>query len=179
MKVQKLRKTFFAIATTIVLLGVIQPGISYAQTSGVGHDGITRLMWRGTDGSFSLWRLNQDLTFASYKVFGPVYEWTPVALTVGSDNNTYVLWRSTNGAAAIWRIDPTGTSAAPGPELPPTPGWIPESLSISQDGNNNLRVIWKSTSGRLSVWDVDHTTLQLKFYKAFAPSSGWDPGGAF
>ena len=119
------------------------------------------------------------MNFLSYKVFGPVNEWTPVALTVGSDNNTYVLWRSTNGAAAIWRIDPTGTSAAPGPELPPTPGWIPESLSISQDGNNNLRVIWKSTNGRLSVWDVDPTTLKFQFYKSFAPSFGYDPGGAF
>ena len=179
MKVQKLRKTFFAIATTIALLGAIQPGIGSAQTSGVGSDGITRLMWRGTDGTFSLWRLDQNLNFMNYKVFGPVYEWTPVALTVGSDNNTYVMWRhTTNGAPAIWRIDPNG-NFAPGPELQPTPGWIPESLSISQDGRNNLRVIWKCTNGRLSVWDVDHTTLQLRSYKAFLPQFGYDAGGTF
>ena len=46
MKAQELRKTFFAIAT-IVLLGAIQPGIGSAQTSGVGSDGITRLMPEG------------------------------------------------------------------------------------------------------------------------------------
>jgi hypothetical protein len=175
MKIQELRKTFFAIATTIVLLGAIQPAIGSAQTSGVGSDGITRLMWRGTDGSISLWKLDQNMNFLSYKVFGPVNEWTPVALTVGSDNNTYLLWRSTNGAGAIWRIDPNG-NATYGPQYGPYPSWIPESLSISEDGRNNLRVIWKATNGSLSLWDVDHATLQLQSYKAYGPYFGWDPG---
>ena len=93
----------------------------------------------------------------------------------GPNNNTYLLWKRTNGEATIWRIDSNG-NVAYGPGYGPYPSWIPESLSISEDGRNNLRVVWKATNGSLSVWDVDHVTLQLQFYKAYGPTFGWDPG---
>ena len=46
---------------TVAALSAIQPGIVSAQTSGVGSDGFTRILWRGTDGKISLWKLNASL----------------------------------------------------------------------------------------------------------------------
>ena len=48
------RKRLLAVAAAVTMWAVIQPGTVSAQTSGVGPDGYTRFLWKGTDYSVSL-----------------------------------------------------------------------------------------------------------------------------
>lgn len=171
-----LRKTFLVMAMAITLLVVIQPSVLSAQNSGVGSDGYTRFMWRGTNNSISIWRLNPSLGGPVGHVYGPYNGWIPLALTVGSNNYTYVLWKYTDGSISLWLVDPNlnfVTSHVYGPYV----GWIPESLSVSEDGFNRLRVIWRETEGQVSVWSLD-ATLHFLGNSVYGPYFGWDPGAA-
>jgi hypothetical protein len=171
-----LRKTLFAMATMIVLLGAIQPSILSAQTSGVGSDGYTRFMWTGTDDRISIWRLNPILGGAISHQYGPFDGYAPLALTVGSNNYTYVLWKRTDGAISLWLVDPNlnaVTSRVYGPIF----GWVPVSLSVSEDGFNRLRVIWRETRGYVSIWSLD-ANLNLLSTQIYGPFFGFDPSAA-
>jgi hypothetical protein len=44
-----------AIAVIAAIALAFHPGAASAQTSGIGGDGYTRAMWRGTDGTVGLW----------------------------------------------------------------------------------------------------------------------------
>jgi len=44
-----LKKLFLMAASVVIGAAVIQPATLPAQTSGVGGDGFTRLLWRGTE----------------------------------------------------------------------------------------------------------------------------------
>ena len=64
----------------------------------------TRVMWRGTDGSISLWKLDGSWNAAGSHNYGPYAGWSPLTLTVFG-NNTYVLWTYTDGTAMIWELE--------------------------------------------------------------------------
>jgi hypothetical protein len=73
-----------------------------AQTSGVGGDGYTRLLWRGTDGSISLWKLDGNLKEVSFHAYGPYPDYEPIAITAAADSYTYGLWRKTDNSISLW-----------------------------------------------------------------------------
>ena len=57
-----LRKNLlFMGAAAAVWTAALQPSVSSAQSGGIGGDGVMRLLWRGTDGSISLWKLDGNL----------------------------------------------------------------------------------------------------------------------
>ena len=82
-----------------------QPRIVSVQTSRVGNDGFTRVLWRGTDGSVSLYKLDANLNFVAEKAFEPHPGWKPLAITAADNNNTYILWANTDGRASLWKVD--------------------------------------------------------------------------
>jgi hypothetical protein len=99
-------------------------------------------------------------------------------MVVGSNNYTYVLWRRTDGAISIYVLDAYLNLVATnsfGPYL----GWIPESMSMSEDGLDELLIIWKmigSSSGTLTdVWYVSGSTLQLNSSYVYGPYFGYSP----
>jgi hypothetical protein len=100
------RKLFFMAAATAMWLAAIQPGVLSAQTSGVGGDGFTRLLWRGTNGSISLWKLDGNLNEMGVHVYGPFPDYDPIAITAAANSYTYVLWRNTDNSISLWGVYP-------------------------------------------------------------------------
>ena len=160
------------LTTAVVVLSAIQPSILSAQTSGVGADGFTRILWRGTDGKISVWKLNAGLSHVADVQYGPFAGWDPIALTVGSNNNTYVLWRNTDGSISLWRLD-GNLNFVTNRLFGPYDGWKAQGLG---SGGGQLRVIWRYTLGQVSVWNVDQNSLNLLDSAAHGPFFGWDPG---
>lgn len=170
----KLRNKLFLTAAATIVFAAIQPAKLSAQTSGVGSDGYTRVLWRATDGSISLWRVDANLLNPIYHVYGPYNGWTPLAITTGLDNYTRVLWRATDGSVSLWLVDPNlnyVNSVVYGPYY----GWIAESLSIDQ--YDRLRLIWRETSGEISIW-ILNSTLGYVTSETYGPYFGYDPGVA-
>jgi hypothetical protein len=52
---------FVALAAIAAIALAFHPDAASAQNSGLGGDGYTRALWRGTDGSISLWKLDPPL----------------------------------------------------------------------------------------------------------------------
>jgi hypothetical protein len=169
------KELMLAAASAVVWASVYPSNLS-AQTSGVGTDGYTRVLWRATNGSVSVWKVDADLNYVDSHVYGPYDGWTPLSLAVSSNNRTYLLWRNTSGQANVWWLDQNlgfGNSVSTDPYY----GWIPETLSVSPVSPNDLRVIWKHTNGSISIWvlNADLTYLNAK---VFGPYFGYDPGPA-
>src|SRR4051794_29409323 len=147
-------KRLFLVAAAVIVWASIQPGTLSAQTSGVGSDGYTRVLWRATNGSVSVWKVDGSLNYVDSHIYGPYDGWTPLSLAVSSNNRTYLLWRSTDGKATLWWLDENlvfGNSVITDPYY----GWIPETLSISTASPYDLRVIWKNTNGSVSIWSFN------------------------
>jgi hypothetical protein len=170
------RKRLFAIAAAVTMWATILPGAVSAQNIGLGGDGFTRLMWRGTDYSIALWKINSSLALVGSITYGPYPGWTPVAITTDRLGFTYVLWRYADGTINLWLVDPNlnfVTSHAYGPYT----GWTAKGLSADAGGSNNFRVIWRFTEGAASLWNVDGN-LSFVNSQAYGPSFGFDPGYA-
>ena len=157
---------------TVAVVSAIQPSSVSAQTSGVGPDGFTRMMWRGTDGRISLWKLDAGLLHVADVQYGPYPGYQPIAITVGSNNNTYVLWAHTNGKIALWRVDNNLTGVT-FQEFGSYDGWRAQGLG---SGGGQLRVIWRYTTGQVSVWAVDPSSLAGLGSREHGPFFGFDPG---
>src|SRR3954447_26066167 len=89
-------KSLLTVTAAMAMWAALQPGTVSAQTGGVGGDGYTRLMWRGTDGSISLWKLDPALFSAGAHTYGPYSGWLPIAMATTGSNLGYVLWNSTD-----------------------------------------------------------------------------------
>jgi hypothetical protein len=170
------RKRLLTVAAAVTMWAAIQPGTVSAQTSGIGGDGYTRLLWRGTDSRISLWKLDPVLNFSLYHEYGPYGGWLPIAITTAQNNNTYILWRNTDGTANVWLVNQDlnfVTNAIYGPYS----GWVAESLSADTNGNSTLRLIWRHTNGSVSIWFL-LPTLAGNGAHAYGPYFGYDPGSA-
>jgi hypothetical protein len=123
-----------------------------AQNSGIGGDLYTRLLWRGTDGSAALYKLDANLNIVSTRTYGGVDQWLPVGLTVANNSDTYLLWRRTDGLISIWSLDPN-LNLVLSQIYGPIPGWTAEHLSADTGGSfSTLRLTWRETNGAFSVW---------------------------
>jgi len=118
------------------------------QVGAVGADGYTRAMWRGTDGSISLWKLDPVLNYVGSHVYGPYGGWSPVSLAM-LGNNSYVLWRYTDGTADIWLLD-ANLNFIGSKTFGPASGWTPEGLGVDPYGN--LRLVWHTPANQVTAW---------------------------
>lgn len=171
-----LRSKLFVLAAVIIVWTAIQPGILSAQNSGAGSDANTRLLWRATDSSISVWKLNTSLGFVTSRVYGPYDGWLPIAITTGANNNTYVLWRHTTGLVSLWVLN-TNLDFVSSVLYGPYNGWIAETLSIDTNGNSFPRLIWRNTNGAVSIWLLN-PSLGFVTSALYGPYFGYDPGSA-
>ena len=139
------RQSLLAVAVVISAFVTIQPVL--AQSSGVGCDGATRLLWTGTNASISLWKLDSNLNVLSKTAYGPYAGWYPAGITTACNNNTYVLWLGLtadqlafNGTALIQKLDANLKFVTQ--QTYTQTGLFPDSLS-ADPSNNTLRLIWR------------------------------------
>ncbi len=174
-------KKLLALVAATTMWATIQPGTlsaqpvswSPAQTSGIGGDAITRVLWKGTDGRIALWKLNPNITYNSSVGFGPYDGWIPIAITTAADNNTYVLWQRWDGLVTIWLVN-ANLQYVTQKTYGPYAGWFAESLSADTNGNSFCRILWRHTQGSISVWslnqNLDYVTSQV-----YGPYFGYSP----
>jgi hypothetical protein len=168
------RKRLLATAAAVTMWLTMQPGTVSAQNSGLGGDGITRLLWRATDYHISLWTLDANLNQTSFHEYGPYPGWIPVALTTDKFNYSYVLWRNTDGSISLWLVDPN-LNFVSNHIYGPYAGWTAKGLSADAGGSANFRVIWRYTDGSVSLWNVDGG-LNFVANHIYGPYFGFDPG---
>jgi hypothetical protein len=171
----RIRKALLAIVAAGVMAATIQVGTAFAQNTGVGGDGYTRLLFRGTDYSIGLWKLDPNFNIVISITYGPYPGYTPVALTTDVNGYSYVLWRYSDGSIALWLVDPNLNFVA-NHGYGPYPGWTAKGLSVSASGSSpNFRVLWRFTDGTGDLWNVDGN-LNFVNGASFGPYFGWDPG---
>jgi hypothetical protein len=167
---QKSRKLLLAAAAVISVFVTVQPVL--AQSSGVGCDGNTRLLWKGEDQSISLWKLDSGLNYLGSHVYGPYLGYFPLGITAACNNDTYVLWLGPNGLATLWQVDANlnfVTAQNYGPYL----GWLPQSLSVDTTSNSTLRLIWCNISnGAVTIYYLQ-PNLSLVKSALYGPYPGF------
>jgi hypothetical protein len=160
-------------AAAVAIALAFQAGAVSAQTqvSILGNDGYTRAMWRGTDGSINLWKLDPVLNFVGSHGYGPYAGWSPVALTMHPNtNNTYVLWRYTDGTASIFVLDPN-LNFITSRTFGPVSGWTPWGLG--NDPYGNIRLVWQTPAHQVAVWVINPGLNVVGSSPAYGPYFGW------
>ena len=163
-------KSILAVTAVATVLA-FQPSPASAQTqvAAVGADGYTRAMWRGTDGSISLWKPDPVLNFVGSHNYGPYGGWSPVALNM-IGNNTYVLWRYTDGTASVWLLD-ANLNFIGSKNFGPAAGWIPEGLGVDPYGN--LRLVWKTSANQVTAWVINAALNVVGSSPIYGPYLGY------
>jgi hypothetical protein len=144
-----------------------------AQTTGVGDDGETSLMWKGFDSSVTLYRLDPTLTSIAVNAsYGPYIGYTPIAMTTDAFSNSHIVWSYTDGSICLWTLDPSMNFVSDevfGPYF----GY--NVIGLSADPiSGSIRVVWKSTGGAVVIWVVD-ADGGLDADLALGPPSGDEP----
>ena len=170
------RQLLAAAAVTLVWTG-IQPGTASAQTSGIGGDGSTRVLFRSTDGRPRIVKFDRDLQQVQSRDYDRGEGWTPVALTVGSNSHSYLLWRHTDGSTVVWQLDENLNFVAGGGYYSgPGTGWTAQGLNSGPEGQ--IQVIWRLSDGRVAVYAFQGYPDRLQYMgrQFHGPFFGWDPG---
>jgi hypothetical protein len=165
----KFKSVLAAAVVAIVLAFQPNPASAQTQVATVGADGYTRAMWRGTDGSISLWKLDPVLNYVGSHPYGPYPGYSPVALTM-LGNNAYVLWRYTDGTATIWLVD-TNLNLVGSVNFGPERGWEPEGLGVDPYGN--LRLVWKTPANQINVWVINPALTVIGSSPTYGPYFGY------
>jgi len=165
----KLKSILVAAAVAIALASQSGAASAQAQIPSPGADGYTRVMWRGTDGSISLWKLDGGLNALGSHIYGPYVGWSPLALTV-LGNNTYVLWTYTDGTATIWALD-ADLNFIKSRNFGPAAPWSAYGLGVDPFGN--LRLVWKTSQNQVTAWVVNQALNVVGSAPLYGPYFGW------
>jgi sugar lactone lactonase YvrE len=135
-----------------------------------GQDGLSRILWRRSDGSAGLSLFGAEGPIASYRL-GPVAGWAAMDLAVGADGQTRILWTHLDGRMALWRVDDPGNPTALGPIYPPPSGFTASRVAAGPDGLT--RVLWTDVNGNAVLWILSaDNVLQRSFDLGPAPAAG-------
>ena len=163
----KSRLAAAVVAVALVFKSVAAPACCGA----VGADGNTRLFWRGTNGSASLWKLDSNFNMLASVVYGPYNGYSPDFLvTVGSASNTYLMWTNTDGSASIWKLDANFNSLTSA-NFGPVAGWHPEGLG--GDGKGNIRLVWHTPANQVTAWVLNANLQVIGASPVYGPYFGW------
>jgi hypothetical protein len=67
----------------------------------------TYILWKYTDNSISLWKVDPNLNYVTSHVYGPYPGWIPESLSPDQavPGRMRLLWRETIGQVSIWVVD--------------------------------------------------------------------------
>ena len=127
---------------------------AFAQTTGVGDDEETSLMWKGFDSSVALWRLDPSLTtVVASQNYGPYIGYTPIALTTDLFSESHIAWSYTDGSISLWTLD-SAMNYLSSETFGPYAGWNVTGLS-ADPFSGSIRLVWRNTNGSVSIWAVN------------------------
>lgn len=119
----------------------------------------SKLLWNNTNGTISLYNLDNDNNKVSEKHYGPFEGWTAVNY---ADNK--ILWTQADGKISLWKVDIDGNHIS-FKEHGPFPGWTAVNCADN-------KVLWRHANGSISLWKVDDDGNQISF-KVHGPFEGW------
>ena len=150
---------------------VFQSVAASACCGAVGADGNTRLFWRGTDGSVSLWKLDSNFNYLASVVYGPYNGYSPKFLiTVGSASNSHLMWTYTHASASI-RILDANFKFLTNANFGPVAGWYSEGLG--GDGKGDIRLVWRTPANQLSAWVLNANLQVIGSSPVYGSYFGW------
>lgn len=132
--------------------------------------GTPRVMWDSTDGTMSLWSLNEGTGAFTFNNYGPYPGWKAKAVALGGNSATRVLWAGPGGAASLWSVGASGAFTYS--NFGPYAGWTPAMLAVGPD--NAPRILWAGPGGAVSLWGNADAALT---YANYGPYAGWTPLG--
>lgn len=166
------KSKLLTLAAVTTLYAALLPGTVSAQTlASAGSDLYTRLLWKTSNGSVSLWLLDPAMNYVSYRAYGPYLGWEPLGISTGADNYTRMLWKYTDGTISLWLLDPD-LNFVTYKQFGPYPTYIPETVSALRNGYTS--VLWKRTDGEIQVWLLDNN-FNFVQNKGYGPYFGYDP----
>lgn len=144
-----------------------------ADTSG---DGKSELVWRATDGGFSLWTMDAfALTGFSYGVVGT--EWSVAATgDFNGDGKADLFWRRNDGALYIWYMDgrrPVAFTDAGIVPLEFTPVAVADF-----DGNGKADVLFRRSTGETYLWLMNDGGILAQGFVGPTLGAEWAVQGA-
>jgi hypothetical protein len=155
------------------------------------NNGISDVLWRGSDGSLVAWDMNKSgaLGGSAAVTSGgvaakPDASWSIAGITdFSGDGRADVLWRNANGALVEWlmngsTIGLSQTVTSGGVALAPDASWSVAAYG-DFDGDGKSDLVWRNgTTGQLTEWRmnggalIDSTTLNAGGVAA-APNADW------
>lgn len=121
-----------------------------------GADGLTRTVWRESDGSIQLWTQSGDLTFyRSTNLKAPLRS-NFVDFKIAPNDTPYALWYDqTNQTATVWELNAEGTEVEDNQTYLGPKGLVPVRLALGYD--EKPRILWADKSGNATIWTLEAT----------------------
>jgi hypothetical protein len=133
---------------------------------------LTRLLWRHSDGSIAIWRIDSGGTIVSHPIFGPFSGWEAMRLAVGPDRKTRILWRHTSGLVSLWTLGAADTLEGHR-TFGPFDGWTVSDLAIPSDGN--IHLAWRHDNGAHGLWVMTPDASSVTSSTSYGPYAAWHP----
>ena len=144
-------------------------------------NGISDILWQGSDGTPALWLMN-GLNTVSFGAVGPLNPGPSWHVKHGGDFNgdgrSDILWQGSDGTPAIWLMDGMNTVSfgAVGP-FNPGPSWqVKSSGDFNGDGKDDI--LWQGSDGTPAIWLMDGmNTVSFGAVGPLNPGPSWQIKG--
>jgi hypothetical protein len=148
-------------------------GSEIAATADFNGDGTTDILWRGSDGAYTMWLISISngtgtRTVAALPAMGTNWK-VAGAGDFNGDGKADILWRNDSGDNTLWMMDgATRTAAPPLLTLSASTGWKVAAVD-DFNGDGKADIYWRNdsktdpSSGAQRVWVMDGS--QLLFWR--------------
>jgi hypothetical protein len=154
---------------------------STAAPTDFNPNGISDILWQGSNGTPALWLMDgtNAVSVVAVGSFNPGPSWqVKDSGDFNGDGDSDILWQGTEGTPAIWLMDGTNVvSASAAGSFNPGPSWqVKDSGDFNGDGKSD--VLWQSADGTPAVWLMDGTTATfVGAIGPFNPGPSWEIKG--
>jgi hypothetical protein len=144
-------------------------------------NGISDILWQGSDGTPALWLMNgfNTVSFGAAGSFNPGPSWqVKDSSDFNRDGRSDILWQGSDGTPAIWLMDGMNTVSfgAVGP-FNPGPSWqVKSSGDFNGDGRSDI--LWQGSDGTPAIWLMNGmNTVSFGAVGPLNPGPSWQIKG--
>ena len=158
-------------------LDVMTSIYSIAAPNDFNANGISDILWQGSDGTPAIWLMNGTSTtsvgVAGTSNPGPTWQVKDNG-DFNGDGRSDILWQSNDGTPAIWLMNGlTATSTGAAGPFNPGPSW---QIKATGDFNFDTKadILWQNSDGTPAIWLMDGpTALSTGAVGPFNPGPSW------